>query len=474
MILLRTSLKFRLSVMHLVLLAVLLVIFSYGIFTANRNFLIQTTAVRLRAQAKPVIENWRSRIEGRSTIDRDSARQLAVDLTSRDTAALVLDERGRILASGKQPGPEPDPVSPDETFFEKSLSGNNDITYEAETGEGRFLVALIPVRSSGGAPEVIGVVQLSTSMDGIYEILDKQKTMLELGILIILAAGAAAGYWITSRSLKDLTAMVKTCNKIAEGDLDTRINLPVRKDEIGAVASAFDDMISRIEDLFEAQTRFIASAAHELRTPLTAIQGSLEVLMRGAQDDPDSFRRLTQGMYREVTRLNRMCEQLLDLSRVKKNPEVSKERINLDVFFREFAQYAVMMAGDRELSFKGDPGVVISADPDSFKQILFNLVDNAVQHTSGKGRISVSWNKHDSFAVISVDDNGGGIKPEDLPRIFEPFYRGDTSRSRISGGTGLGLAIVKNLVDANGGEISISSTVNKGTLIEISFPSVKS
>lgn len=469
------SLKTRLSLIHLFLLAVLLSVFSYGIFYDTKRFLVQSTVVRLRAQAKPVIDNWiKGKVPGTPLVS-GRVSSLAVDLTSRDTAALILDKKGNILAEGKRLKSEPSSVVPDERYFERSLNGENDITYITEKTGNVFLVVLIPIREAPDSTNIMGVVQLSTPLKPVYEILIRQKRILILGIIIIVTAGAVLGFMITSVSLKELTGMVGTCNQIADGNLDSRINLPKRRDEIGQVANAFDNMISRIEELFNVQTRFIANAAHELRTPMTSIQGSLEVLMRGAQDDPQSFLRLTQGMYREVTRLNRMCEQLLDLSRINRPLNIHKKRFSLRDAFNDFFQYAELMADGRKVILEGEPDdLYIFADPDSIKQVFFNLTDNSIQHTGEDGIISFSWELAGSDIIISVSDNGCGISPEDIPHIFEPFYRGDPSRSRKSGGTGLGLAIVKSLVEANGGNIEVKSIVDKGTEIIISFPDAES
>jgi len=460
--------------MHLMLLALLLTIFGYGIFITNKKFLIDTTATRLRAQAKPVIESWMSVPNSIFPFDKVKLDQFALDLSSRDTKALILDNSGNILSWGKHLITEPLSVLPDKFYYSISLSGENEVTYIAKEKSGIFLVVLIPLRGASSRHKILGLVQLSTPLSGVYEILDRQKLMLKLGIIILLISGAAAGYWITWLSLKDLTSMVKVCNTIAEGDLDLRIDLPKRKDEIGQVANAFDNMISRIEELFTAQNRFIANAAHELRTPMTSLQGSLEVLMRGAQDDPQSFLRLTQGMYREVTRLNRMCEQLLDLSRIDKPMNIRKKSLRINSYLKDFLQYAELMAEGREMVLKNGPDLYLLMDPDSLRQILFNLTDNAVQHTGENGIITFTWELSGSDIIITVSDNGYGISPEDLPSIFEPFYRGDRSRSRITGGTGLGLAIVKNLVEANGGEIKVESIVDEGTVILLSFPVIKS
>ena len=469
------SIRFQLSILYSLLLVTLLSLFSFGVFVNTKNFLINNTAVRLKAQAKPVIQQWLYlNREIKHEIDagylKEKAHLLAVDLTSRDTAALVLDKHGSILATGRQLKEEPVPVPPNRSYYEKSLSGNNDVSYTERNNGHLFLVVLIPLRKAPGSPAVLGVLQLSTSLSSIENILIRQKTILIAGIILVFIAGALLGLWITTTSLKELRIMASACNEISMGDFEKRIKIPKRNDEIGRLADAFNYMIGRIKDLFDAQSRFVVNAAHELRTPLTAIQGSLEVLMRGAQDDPQAISRLTQGMYREVTRLTRMCEQLLDLSRIKNSENARRERINIKKYLEDFAQYAGIIAEGRKLTVTGEPDLYISADPDSIKQVLFNLTDNAIQHTGREGIIIFDCKSSGDKVKISISDNGSGISSEDIPHIFEPFYRGDPSRSRRRGGTGLGLTIVKTIVEANSGKIEVISKPDEKTVFTITFP----
>ena len=223
------SIRFRLSILYILLLVILLSLFSYGIFIDTRNFLIRNTAVRLRAQAKPVIEQWLYLNKGNRSVNgelrytpntvylRKIAHSLAIDLTSRDTAALVLDENGRILAAGTRLKEEPLPLPPDKSYYSKSLSGNNDVTYSTTKDNELFLVDLIPLREAPGNSVILGVVQLSTSLIPIEGILARQKVILIAGIIIVFIAGALLGLWTTSASLKELSGMVVTCNQIADG-----------------------------------------------------------------------------------------------------------------------------------------------------------------------------------------------------------------------------------------------------------------
>ena len=482
------SLRLRLTLLYVGLLALLLCVLGGALYWDTHRFLLDSTATRLRAQAKPVIESWiypeplsaipppaspqlpTLSLPPTLTDLSNIAERLAQDLTSRDTVALVLDRDGQVIANGKRLPEEPSPPTPDPRYYSRALAGENEVNYITRMDGQRTLVLLIPWRRAPASPEILGVIQLSTPLSPIDQVLLRQRLLLGIGIGLTLFAGTVGGLWLTTSALKPLSRMVATCRRIAAGDLSQRVNLPHRQDEIGQLANAFDNMVSRIESSFEAQRRFVANAAHELRTPLTALQGSLEVLLRGSQDDPIAVARLSQGMYREVARLARLCEQLLDLTRIDASASIHKRPVGLPVFFDEFVQQARLLAQERTVTLEAGPPITILADPDALKEILFNLVDNAVQHTESGGVITLGWRVSTKAVEMWVVDDGEGIAPDDLPHIFEPFYRGDTSRSRRRGGTGLGLTLARSLVEAHEGHIAVESQVDQGARFTITLP----
>jgi len=502
------SLRLRLTLLYVGLLALLFCILSGILYWDTHRFLLNSTATRLRAQAKPVIERWLYQTDSSLSSPElhpllplpspeppphpplppfssrpplapsplelaDLSRiadTLARDLTSRDTVALILDRDGQVLANGRMLPEEPLSPSPNSTYYSRALAGENEVSYITTVSGQRTLVVLIPLRRAPGSPEILGVVQLSTPLTSVNQVLLRQRLLLGIGIGLTLLVGTICGLWLTTSALRPLNRMVITCRRIAAGDLSQRVNLPHRQDEIGQLASAFNNMVARIEAAFEAQRRFVADAAHELRTPLTALQGSLEVLLRGSQDDPAAVARLTQGMYREVTRLARLCEQLLDLTRINTSAPIHKEPVELQAFFNEFIQLARLLARERNVVLEAGPSITVPADSDALRQVLFNLVDNAVQHTERGGSIALGWRISPGEVEIWVADDGEGIAPEDLPHIFEAFYRGDRSHSRRRGGTGLGLTLARALIEAHGGRIEVDSQVGEGTRFTIALP----
>ena len=471
-------LKIRLTAFYVVLFSFLLLVLATASYLGMRHFLISGMVENLETRAKTALSQWPTSPNAppippapppgppeAAGVSRDP-EGLATALASGDSTVVLMDDRGSVIAAA---GRDAATVSPEKTCLSRARASGREATCVASFGGRRYLVLEIPLGHipGGNGP---GVVQISAPLQPVDRILALQQMLLGVGIGVLLLLGTAVGLWITSSALKPLGDMVDTCNRIAEGDFGQRVNLPQRNDEIGKLATAFDHMADRIEEMFEAQKRFVASAAHELRTPLSAIHGSLEVLLRGALDDPPTAHRLTLSMYREVTRLFRLCDQLLDLSRAQESEPIHKQSLDISRFFEEFMAQAKFLARERNLTLTAGPPMVLHADPDALKRVLFNLVDNAVQHTSDGGNIVVGWESAGNGVQIFVEDDGEGILPEDLPHLFEPFYRGDRSRSRWRGGTGLGLAISKALVEAHGGKITVSSTPGRGTKFLVWIP----
>lgn len=469
-----SSLRTRLTVLYIALLTLLLIGLGMVFYFDVRMFLIHTTAVRLRAQAKPIIEHWIAEFQldaSGAQLLQIVAENLARDLTSRDTTALVLDRYGRLLANGRRLPEEPAPAPVDLARAALALAGENEVTYEIMVNDQHTLVLFIPLRRQPGHPEIFGVVQLNTPLTLIDQILWREQKLIIIGSLVTILLGMVGSFWLTSSALRPLRRMTDACRRIADGDFSERVNLPYHqhahtKDEVAHLGSAFNHMITRIENTFAAQQRFIADAAHELRTPLTAIKGSLEVLLRGSQDNPTDAKRLIRAMYGEAERLGRLAEQLLDLTRLQNGIILHCAPLELERWLKEeFLPQAQLLTRERRLELRlGEPATVY-ADSDALKQVLFNLLDNAVQHTTPGGAIQIGWETAHSVVKIWVADDGEGIASEDMPHIFAPFYRGDRSRSRQRGGAGLGLTIIQSIVHAHGGQVHVVSAPGKGTQV---------
>jgi len=480
------SLRLRLTLLYVALLAILLGSLGIALYLDTQQFLINNTAARMRGQVAPTLERLSTpsglggpggppgRPGAFGTQLAPRASELATALTARETVAVIIGADGATLASGVGAGATPPAPMPDSAQIAAALAGATDIAYATIVDGRRQLVVLVPLRLGGAKAKVDGVAQLSTPLDLADAILFRQRLLTSAGVVLALVAGTLGIAWLTGSTLAPLRAMVVTCRRIAAGDFSWRVRLPPQRDEIGQLAVAFDEMAERIDDTFAAQNRFVADAAHELRTPLTALRGSLEVLLRGSQDDPVAANLLLQGMYRDVTRLGRLTEQLLDLTRLDAPLAVQRQELDLAPFLTDTLAQARRLAEGRTVTLEPGPPLGLSADPDLLQRALYNLIVNAAQHIDASGIVRVGWTAvagpEGPAVALAVHDNGEGIAPADQEHLFEPFYRSERSRSRRRGGTGLGLAIVRAIAEAHGGGIAVRSALGAGSTFTLTLP----
>ncbi len=472
----RLSLQARLGLLYAVLLIFSVVLVGCYSYWNIWQLFISNKSSHLRAQAKPIIEHW--------LIDNDLAKPdnphlklthqnafiLARDLTSRNTVAIVLSRKGDIIANGKRLPEEPEAPIPDKQYFRRALSGENEVTYRSQVNGKPVLVMLIPLRPQPASSQIFGVIQISTLLTDIKEILFRHGAMLVSLVAIILILGIVTGFWLIGVSLKDLQGLLTSCHQISKGNFSQWVPVKNRRDEIGQLATSFNQMLEKLEATFASQQRFVVNAAHELMTPLTGLRGSLEVLLRGAQDDPSAMARLSKGMYKEVNRLIRLCEQLLGLSQLESSSNVHKQPIILSDFFNEFKADAQVLAGGRSLAIQQGPYVKVSADPDLLKQILFNLLSNALRYSPTETPVVIRWKLLPKQVEIQVSDQGQGMDAETLSHIFEPFYQGKATVVSGDKGIGLGLSLTKSMVEAHEGTIRIESEPGKGTTVSFTLP----
>ncbi len=256
------------------------------------------------------------------------------------------------------------------------------------------------------------------------------------------------------------------------GRLDRRVPVSsTRNDEISLLISTFNEMLDRLEELFDKQRRFSGDISHELRSPLTTILGNVRLLKR-ADLLPLEERVEMQGeIEADAERMNRLISDLLLLAQADADLTIIRKQVELDTLLLEVYRQAKRRTDNVvEVRLLHEDQAVILGDADRLQQMLVNLINNAIQYTPAGGHVDLSLECKGHQAQITVSDTGQGIEPEDLPHIYDRFYRTDKARSRAVGGTGLGLSIVKWVVDAHGGEIDVESELGKGTTFRVRLP----
>jgi len=232
-------------------------------------------------------------------------------------------------------------------------------------------------------------------------------------------------------------------------------------------------MIARLEESFQQINRFSADASHELRTPLTVLQGELESMAQSRSNLPPEIRDTIGSALEETQRLTKIVENLLAISRLEAGEARKQlERLDFAELARSTAEQMRLLAEEKQihLDCNGAERVEVDADPARLKQVVVNLLDNAIKYTPEKGKVSVCVTKQDSRAVLEVADTGIGISADDLPHIFDRFYRADKARSRQMGGTGLGLSIVRSICLAHNGQVRVASTEGRGSVFHVELP----
>jgi signal transduction histidine kinase len=409
--------------------------------------------------------------------------------STKDRGVVMLAPDGAVLARNSF-GPACAPPA----FLSKGTPATNAgddfftklrMTQYIEQVEQGQLTLLLPVFWQQNRP--LALAQVCVPTDAIDAGLNQLAASLLIGWVLVIGAATALGVTATRRVLRPLDQVVATSGRIAAGDLQQRVALPPGNTEIAQLGAAFDTMVARLEETFAAQRRFAADAAHELRTPLTALSASVELLLMGAaESDPSTARRLLRHLDTELSRVIRLTNDLLTLSRLDARPPINLRPIDLSALLEEVVEHSRTLLRGQALLVDVLPSLSVQGDADRLRQVVLNLLDNARKYTPAGGQIRLhayaderSATEHDpdksssaAFiprpgVVIVVEDTGVGIPAEALPHLFERFYRVDSARARASGGSGLGLAIVQAIIQAHGGRVDVQSTPGTGTCVTI-------
>lgn len=301
-------------------------------------------------------------------------------------------------------------------------------------------------------------------------------------ILLVFAGGIAVafGVFLSAAVTDKIAALSRGADAIAEGRLRTRVAVDGR-DEVAALARSFNSMAGQLEEaerkkreLDQLRRDLIAWVGHDLRTPLTAVRATVEALADGVVEDPETRSRYLRTAKREIGALSNLIDDLFDMAQLDTGGLKLERAPNaISDLMSDTIERFRPMAEERNVVLSGlaAPGVdPIYIDARQISRVLTNLVSNAIRYTPAGGRVTMHAYPGRAGVVVEVTDTGEGIRPEDMPHIFEQFFRGERSRSRATGGSGLGLAIVKAIVEAHNGQIRVESTVGKGSRFVITLP----
>lgn len=466
------TIRKKLILLYAGLLGIVIIFFGLGVFSVIRATWIETVDATLREMGDQVIQNsdlYHVGEFGTPTqtvillpkLDIFRASNILIQVwepKNDGSNDVVLRAHSENLRDYDQP------------LDRKTLNGNAAQFSTVNVNNSEVRVLTIPLRVTGDDTNY-GTIQVADLLDTVNQATNRLSLfMLGGGILAVLAS-LGLGYWLSDQTLKPIEALTEAADNIVTAkDLETRLNWNGPMDELGRLTVVFNRMMDRLEHLFTAQRRLVADVSHELRTPLTAIRGNLDLVKRYGMDDMSM-----DAMQSETARMSRMVDDLLLLARADYgNLTIEMSEIDLDTVVGEVFKEARILAKDRKLLVRIlqiEP-VRLKGNADRLKQLLLNLIGNALKFTPDGGQIGLALRHTGHEAVLQVTDTGIGIEPEDLTHIFDRFYQADTSRTRITNtsGAGLGLSIAKWIVEAHGGTIEVKSTPNVQTVFTIRLP----
>lgn len=450
------SIQHRLLLLFTVIFSVAYILFALVVYVLpNRQILAQIDE-DLNSLASELVSST-------TQLGRDGTIRVPLpeDLATLQTAStflIIVNRNGEIIVS-----------SSNLAGYDQLLDPNgfsDETTYSLVPHEDTLLrVQTVPIVTAN--QETIGHIQVARLLDN-YEIFnDVLSRALLIGLATVIAALVVLAILVNNvfRPLDDIATVARQITRA--DDLSRRVPHNTRTDEIGELARAFNQTLERLERLFRSQQRFLADVSHELRTPLTSVRGNLDLMRRMGEYDEESMSVIQD----ETERMSRLLGDLLLLARADSGGlPLRHEPVELDNILFDVYRQVSRIEKPVTLELREVDQVGILGDEDRLKQLMLNLVDNAVKYTPPGGTVRLSLAKENGWAHLSVSDTGVGIPPEDLPHIFDRFYRVDKARSRAQGGSGLGLAIAKWVAQAHGGGIQVKSTPGMGTTFTVSLP----
>ena len=317
------------------------------------------------------------------------------------------------------------------------------------------------------------VLEIGLSMLSIETALTRLRDLLAVLLPTLIGCAAVGAYLLVVWALRPVDRLSQTAEQMSLQNLSLRLPVVATGDALERLSISLNNMLGRLRDSVQSSRRFLADASHELRTPLTVIKGELQELSNEGGLTGDALRERVGSVLEEVARLEHLVSGLLVLSRLDAG-ETQRECAELDLaeLSRSTAEQMRLMAEDRGIAIELSAlhRAVIRGDRSRIKQIIVNLLDNAIRFTPAKGSVILRTSEDDTYALLEVIDTGVGIPKASLPLVFDRFYRADEARSRDDGGAGLGLSIVKSICSMHGADIEVSSQLGEGSCFRVRFP----
>jgi len=448
-------LRIRLAAWYFSVLACTFVIFGAAAVVAMRRSINTTVDEQLRDRVEGIRQVIkRSLPEGRERMEHELGENAEVEVGG--SIFQVSDDAGRWVYR-----------SPSAVRYGALLPAGS------KTGISTMARAGTPLRMLSATVTVDGKayrVQVVEPMDDFYEAMERFQWVLILSGPLLLLVASLGGYWISRRALTPVDQMIREAQRIGAKNLSSRLAVPQSRDEMQRLAETLNGMLERLDGAFKRITQFTADASHELRTPVALMRTRAELSLRKPRSEAEYHEALGQ-ILKELETASDLIERLMLLARADSGTEaIQLGPLDLTGPAREAWEEGRTLAEAKQISLLHEiprEPVWIEGDFPSLRRLFLILIDNAVKYTPPQGQVKVSVSSRDGWAVAEVSDTGIGIGPQDLPHVFERFYRADKARTRESGGTGLGLSIGRWIAEAHGGTIEAQSAPGEGSQFRV-------
>lgn len=457
------SIGFRLAAWYFLVFAAGIAVFSIAAWYGMRASLYDAIDDALRDRVRGVQTFMDRQISALSLPEiRDEFREHSV-LGPGGDLFQVCDDRGQWL------------------YRSVPLESNNvRITRPSDLGSPRLETAQVerhPLRFYSERISVSGgdyTVQVAVPLDEILEALERFRTLLLLAIPVLLMAASAGGYWMSRRALGPVDDISRAAQRISIENLTQRLQVQNSGDQIQRLSETLNAMLARLEASVQKIAQFTADASHELRAPVSLIRTTAEVAVLRRDRPASEYLEALDDILEESERTSQVVDSLMLLARSDAgNANIERHDLDARMVFREVAEQGEKLARANGLEFQWvspDTPVSVQADPEFLRRALLILIDNAIKYSLRGGSVRIMLEADGGDAVISVLDTGIGIAEEDLPHVFERFWRADRARTRERAGSGLGLSIAKQIIEMHAGTIGVESKPGNGSAFQIRLP----
>jgi two-component system OmpR family sensor kinase len=462
------AVRFRITVLHTAAFAFLFALFSLGLYYGLKDLTARHVDQELAHRAKTLLPELEI-VDGEPML-RQALEDLPQELRTAYFHSEITDQKGKVL----KPSPRFRAPAPKKTAHgappSRTLSADNPVFTTFTSENERFRMATLPLHDDIGQEYF---VRIGYPLKAIDEAFDNLRFFLLAGGPLIIAMAAFGGWLLARGSLQPVAQITQAARKISVQDLAQRIPVRGVGDELDELSQTFNEMLARLQTSFEQVRNFSFDAAHELRTPLTAMRGETEVALL-KNSSSEELRRVLRSNLEEINRITAIVNDLLMVAQGEAGAlELRRETVPLSELAGNIVETVQVLAEDKDVKLESaiEPGVQVKGDSLRLSQLLLNLLDNAIKHSSPGQTVRLMIEKNGASPVLRVEDAGCGIAEEDIPHIFDRFFRTDRSRSQHVPGSGLGLSISKWIVDAHGGSIDVASKLGAGSTFTVHLPS---